>query len=178
MAAAKALYTGKLYSQLAPVWSTVLSRDDVAIRVVSAAYGLVDPTEPLSDYDLTMTHRLRSGMNVARFWRQEGLAECLRRLVDAQGITRVWSLLPGSNGFPYHPVFDSFWKQSGPTDSQWVNIYGPNGRQLQSAIGHYRGLWLAKVVEQWPQALIGDTAGLKEAVRCLPGYEVRFDPCR
>ena len=71
---ARDLYQGALYLPLAAHWAT----DAADILIVSAAYGLVLPTEPLRTYELQMGDTLPHYGSVHAFWLAQHLADTWR----------------------------------------------------------------------------------------------------
>lgn len=149
---------GRLYGKITQVQvelnapRSLWNMKDLDVLIVSAAYGLLQPREAICDYDLQIGERLGDG-RVAERWAI--LSAVLARFVATHNITRVWSLLPGSAGFPYHGVFQAFWSAPRPPgfDARWLCPLDEEGHNARTSAGISRGMWLATVVTTMPESL-------------------------
>ena len=149
------LYQGQAYQAMRDVWS----RPDIDIVIVSAAYGLVRTGEYLRNYDLRMGDKLLTGQRVYRYWQDARLPNILERYVCEHSISHVWSLLTDSMpGYPYHQVFERYWKRAPHLGQRCfhVKVFNSRGKSAGSGTGQKRGQWLASVLRSRPKMLTQD----------------------
>lgn len=173
------LYRGVPYRLLGEHWRQLLGGGAIELLIVSAAYGLVLPTEILTEYDLTMGQKLDSGGRVFHFWQQQGLAEVLREYVRSREISHVWSLLPDGalSNTQYQRVFNGFWRRPEGAKCRWVKAYNADGRSAGSGSGDCRGRWLSAVLQKEPGLLTAGDEHMPDAEELVPGFTMRFEPC-
>ncbi len=176
------LYRGALYKELTGDWSLRVVGGDgpVEILIVSAAYGLVHPTEALATYDVKMGDRADELAKVYRFWHREGLPRLLEEYLNGSSITHVWSLLPDSEpALQYHRVFKPLWVHAedlGRT-CYHVEAQNRNGATVGQDSGRKRGMWLHAVLRSRPAMLWGGLP-LEFEMEVVPGFSYEYRSCR
>lgn len=94
-------YTGVLYDALdvTSLSATDRKRLDAQVRILSALWGVVSPTDEIPDYKLKMGASLRGLGRLSTAWRAP-ITDALAPL--AKGVT-VWNLLPNEHAAAWNP---------------------------------------------------------------------------
>lgn len=121
-------YTGVLYKELdaASIEGAARRRLNRNVLVVSGAWGLVAPTDPVPYYKLKMSARLPSVGALTAWWRPKITAALAPRVAGAV----VWDLLPGEHAAavdwrrlaPRRRITVQFLDASGKTVSHWNKL--------------------------------------------------------
>jgi len=178
------LYTGRLYKEARYALRKIANSNDnylrrIEVLIVSAFYGLVKLNEGVKLYNLTMTDKLNTGYTVYRFWKEEKLWEILENYIFTYNIAYIWSLLPTSNQYPYHHVFDNLWEKlknnEGDNDRNKPEIRCFHVKPLRSGSdsGRRRGVWLREVIIDYPEYLSEPTKLPEE----INGIKYEYIPC-
>jgi cytoplasmic iron level regulating protein YaaA (DUF328/UPF0246 family) len=98
-------YQGHIYSQsgLSRLYPAFKGR----LVIVSALYGLLDGSDFIRDYNLSMKDTLPTGVKVHTFWRRHGLRDILLELLTGEDTAEVHDLLSGHYREALRPWPDS-----------------------------------------------------------------------
>lgn len=139
--------------------------------IVSSFYGLVKLDEQLSEYELQMADTLLGKKKVYRFWQEKGLWKILKTYIQDNNISYIWSLLPESQNFPYHRVFE--WSRlRNSTPRCFFHVEVP---KAGIATNQKRAQWLAEVL-QTPIFLVGKPLPPNQ-FKSIPYTTFLYKPC-
>jgi hypothetical protein len=145
----------------------------IHVLIVSAFYGLAKLDEGLKGYELQMGDMLHSGIKVYQFWQRNNLWQILQNYINQNNITYVWSLLPYSPPFQYHPVFNRLWRVLRNTQIQCFHVQVPGAGR---STGHKRAQWLVQILNTNPNHLIGAPFP-PNRLRGIPNYVFHYARC-
>lgn len=154
-------YTGVLYRELdaASLPAAARRQLDRSVLVVSGAFGLVAPQDPIPNYKLKMSANLPPLGKLSTWWRPAITAALAARA----GSAVVWDLLP----LEHAAAID--WSQIDPAERLTVRFVDRSG----ATVNHWNKLLKGSLV-RWlaahPRATVEDLAGFDHP----QGY--RFDP--
>lgn len=174
-APAAGLYNGAFYRPLRGLWGT----SNVDLLIVSAAYGVVHPFEPIRRYELQMGSRLADGSSVYRYWRDAGLGRVLASHAERRGVTHVWSLLPDSmaSGTPYQQSLVDFWDhcRERKITATHVKVFNSEGASAGTGTAAKRGQWLAAILRSNPSILTEPNP--PSSLSAVSGFSFGYESC-
>ena len=169
------LYVGRFYTKTKKILLDILDGKYpyIHVLIVSAFYGLVKLNEGIKEYELTMNDKLVNDMKVYKFWQENGLWKILLNYILRHKITHIWSLLPSSQGYPYHQVFEELWEILRNNGIKCIHVKVP---EAGSATGTKRAEWLIHIIENNPLYLIHQPPPLQELEQ-IPDHTFQYTTC-
>lgn len=135
-------YIGNLYSEVSnDAWVSLEEKDNTELVIISALYGLIYWDQPIINYDVEITDKIKPKRTLKTWWKNNDLSLILADFIENKNFDVVGSLLSNN----YEKAICGAEKH---TSSTWL-FYSFTG--LGSGSNYYRGRDLTQLLLAGPK---------------------------